>query len=199
VLEATGIDAPVDARELAAACGLDLAFCRGRAKLRGGVIWYDPTLRSTRQHGQIAHEVAHYVLRRARLPDPDQAARYVAGSLLPGTDYDRDLRETAWDLDALQRRHPNASAELLARRLSEKREAVVTVLDQGRVTSRTASPWLPAPPARLTAIERELVSGALESGQAQRANELLSAWPRFDGAHRRVIVIADAQQLALRF
>lgn len=201
VHEATGIDAPVDARELAVACGLRLAHCgRGLALLDGDVVHYDPHARPQRQHGMIAHEVAHHVLRYHGERDTEQAARYTAGALLlPRQAYDRDLRETAWDLDQLRARHPNASAEMLARRVAELRDAVISIIDQGHVRARVGSPWMPAPPRKLTPLERELADAALERGAAQRGGELLAAYPLIDGRNRRVIVIAEARQLGLRF
>jgi hypothetical protein len=199
VHNATGIDAPVDALELAAACGLELRHARGRAKLRDGVIYFDPTARHVRQQGQVVHETAHYVLRFHGVTDTEQAVGYTAAALmLPPRRYDQDLERTAWDLEQLSKLHPNVSWQMLARRVSDRREAVVTVLDQGRVSSRVASPWLPEPPARMTAVERELADAALETEQPQRANDLLAAYPLIDGPHRRVIVVADLRQLSLR-
>jgi hypothetical protein len=197
---ATGIDAPVDARELAEACGLRLEPTAGSgATLIGEVIRYDAAVRGVRQHGLIAHEVAHYVLRFHGEDDTEEAARYTAAALiLPKSTFNRDLQRTAWDLEKLRQLHPNASAQMISRRISELREAVITVLDQGRVTSRVASPWMPLVTSRLTNIERELADAALETGEPQRANDLLAAYPLIDGMHRRVIVIAEARQLSLK-
>jgi hypothetical protein len=201
VHDETGIDAPVDARELAVACGLRLqAGPRGTASLVGDVLRYDAQARPQRQHGLIAHEVAHFVLRYHGEPDPEPAANYTAGALLvPRAAYDRDLRETAWDLEQLRPRHPNVSAEMLARRIAELRDAVITVLDEGRVNARVRSPWMPAPPRRMTTLERELADAALTTGETQRSGELFAAYPLLDGPHRRVIVVAEARQLGLRF
>jgi hypothetical protein len=198
--DATGIDAPVSAFDLATAYGLTcIPDERGGAFLDGDDVHYDGRARPVRQHGLVAHEVAHYLLRRHGEDDPEPAARYTAGALmLPRRAYDRDLRETAWDLHELRRRHPNASAELCARRIAELRDAVVTILDAGKVRARVGSPWSSAPRARLTPLERELADAALTSGEVQRANDLLAAWPLFDGRWRRVIVVAEAQQLSLR-
>lgn len=208
VHEETGIGPPVDAFELAGACGLTVvAGARGEARLDGDVLSYDATARPVRQHGQIAHETAHYVLRLYGESheafddgaDPEAAARYTAGALLlPRARFDRDLLETAWDLRELQRRHPNASAEMIARRLTQLREAVATVLDNGRVRDRIRSPWMPEPSKRMTSLERELADAALETGEMQSAGNLLAAYPFFDGHWRRVIVVAEARQLSLR-
>jgi len=200
VHDATGIDAPVSAFELAAAYELRcLADTRGTAYLDGQDVHYDGQARLVRQHGMIAHEVAHYVLQLYGEDDPEPAARYTAGALmLPRAIFDRDVRSTAWDLEQLRRRHPNTSAEMLARRLTQVREAVVTVLDEGRVTRRISSPWLPGPPRRPTPVELDLADAALESGEPQRANDLMAAYPLFDGSHRRVIVVAELRQLSFR-
>jgi hypothetical protein len=198
--DATGIDAPVSAFDLAAAYGL---ICipdeRGGAFLDGDDVHYDCRARPVRQHGLVAHEVAHHLLRLHGEDDSEPAARYTAGALmLPRAAYDRDLRETAWDLMRLQERHPNASAELCARRISELRDAVVTVIDHGKMKKRIGSPWMTTFPARMTALERELADAALVTGEMQSANALLAAYPFIDGTWRRVIVVAEARQLSLR-
>jgi Zn-dependent peptidase ImmA (M78 family) len=200
VHDATGIDAPVSAFDLATAYGLAcVPGARGTASLEGDVVRYDAQARLVRQHGSIAHEVAHYVLRLHGEPDPELAVRYTAGALmLPRSTFDRDVAREAWDLQRLCELHPNASAEMVARRISQVREAVVTVLDQGAIKARVSSPWMREPPRRLTPMERELVDAALECGEAQRASELLSAYPFVDGMHRRVIVVAEVRQLSLR-
>jgi hypothetical protein len=195
----TGITAPVDALELATACGLALQPKRGKAKLRGEVIYFDPTARAVRQQGQIAHETAHYLLRLHAIEDSERAVGYMAGALmLPQAAYARDIDRTAWDLEQLAKLHPNASGQMLAMRIGDLREAVVTVLDQGQVTTRIASPWLPPAPERMARVERELADKALASGTVQRANDLLAAYPLIDGPHRRVIVVAELRQLSFR-
>lgn len=201
----TGLEAPIDAFDLADHCGLRIEpGPRGTASLDGDVIRYDVSARPVRQHGMVAHETAHHVLRLHAEPDPEPAARYVAGALmLPRATFDRDLRETAWDLERLRAKHLNCSAEMIARRIVELRDAVVTVLDNGKVRTRVYSPWIAewagAPRLlRLSRVERELVDAALETGEVQREGELLAAYPVFDGVHRRVIVVAEAKQLSLR-
>lgn len=197
----TGIDAPVDAFELAALCGLHLEpGGREHGALERNVVRYDVHARPVRQHGTVAHETAHYVLRLVGMPDTEPAARATAGALMvPRATFDRDLRETGWDLEELRRRHPNASAEIIARRVAELRDAVISVVDQGRIHARVRSPWMPQPRQRLTGLERELVDAALHTGEPQRANALLAAYPLIDDEHRRVIVVAEARQLGLRF
>lgn len=196
----TGVDAPVDAFELADLCGLSLVpDARGGAFLRGEAVHYDGAARHVRQHGLVAHETAHHVLRLHGEDDPEQAARYTAGALmLPRADFDRDLRRT-WDLRELRAKHLHCSAEMIARRVCELRDAVVTIVDNRKVRARVCSPWLVVPEfGRLTRYEREMVDATHASGEPQHAGELLAAYPFFDGPHERVVVIAELEQLSLR-
>ncbi len=192
----TGIDAPVSAFDLAGALALRcLPDVRGHAFLDGEDIHYDGSTRLVKQHGDVVHEIAHYVLRENSVLDTEPAVAYTAGALmLPRGAFDRDLRATGWKLDQLRARHPNVSAQMIARRVTELRPAIITVLDQNRVTARVASPWIDPLP-QLTALERELADAALVTGEMQSVSELLYAYPLIDGPHRRVILIADAEQM----
>jgi len=201
LLEETGADEPPqDAFELAECCGLlTRPWSRADGRLVGDTIWYPGRARHVRQHGSIAHEVAHWALAWADEADSEQGARYVAGALmLPRRGFDRDLRDTAWDLQRLRAKHLNVSAEMIARRLVELRDAVATVFDAGRVKRRIASPWLGDQFARVSTWERELADLALERGELVQGDELVWALPLLDGPWRRVVLVAEAQQLSLR-
>jgi|GEM_PF-2742023 len=201
VLDATGGDEPPqDAFKLAACCGLQTQpWARAWAVLEGDTIRYPSKARPTRQHGLVSHEVAHWALDWCQEVQSEQAARWVGGALmLPRAGFDRDLTATQWDLDALRAKHLNCSAELIARRIVQLRDAVATVLDQGKVHARVASPWLGDRFRRLTRWERELADLVLETEQTQRPEDLVWAVPVFDGPHRRVVVVAEAEQLSLR-
>lgn len=203
VLDEVHASAPVDVLDVAAAHGFRLrpsSGLPGGAALEGNVIRLNPRLRSTRIQGVVGHELGHWALQRAREPDTEEAASAVGGAIqLPRRAFDADLRATAWSMADLQRRHPNASAELIARRIVELRDAVATIFDQGRVTARVCSPWLPVRFARLSRFERELAARALELEEVVNADELVYAVPVIEGRHRRVIVVAEAEQLELRF
>ncbi len=201
VWRATGSpEPPQDAFKLAECCGLRTRpWGRGWAVLEGDLIRYPARVRPTRQHGLVAHEVAHWALDWAEESQSEQAARWVGGALmLPREPFNADLAETRWDLEALQSKHLNCSAELIARRIVQLRDAVATVLDQGRVRARVASPWLGDRFRRLSRWERELADRALETEQTQRPEELVWAVPVIDGPHRRVVLVAEAEQLSLR-
>lgn len=201
VHDRAGVDGSVDAFDLAARLGLRVEqIARRGATLTGDdVIEVDIRSRLTRQHGLVAHELGHWALDvhgEERLDEP--AARFLSGALLvPRVQLERDLRAT-WRLDELMHRHPCASAEMIARRICELRDAVVTVIDNGRVRARIASPWLGTPP-RLSRFERELVEEALGSGDVVEAGALVHAMPLVEGNWRRVIVVAEAEQLAMRW
>lgn len=202
VLGETGCDdPPVDAFELADCLGLEVRRSPDHdGHLVGDVVYVPMAARRVRRHGVCAHEMAHWCLDRAAEDNTEDAARYLSGALmLPRRPFDRDLCETAWDLRLLQQRHINASAEMIARRVVTMRDAVATVIDNGRVKARDASPWLHERFRRLSRWERELADEVLESGETVRGDELVWAFPVFHGCWRRVVLVAEAEQLALRF
>lgn len=192
VLETTGLDTPpVDAFELAAACGLTV--CRSGApgaRYARGCIWVDATVRTERQHGLVAHELGHWALDRARDRNTERAARYLAGALLlPRTAFDRDLAATRWNLVELHALHPNASYELIARRICTIRDAVAVVVDNGRVTARVdRDGWLPP---ELGARGWALVDEVLRTAAPVNPANLCWAVPVFDGTWRRVVLVAE--------
>ena len=203
ILEQTGCDdPPVDAYELAECCGFDLMPTTGSAFMRGKLIYVPTKARSVRQHGQIAHELAHWALRRAKEVDEHPEVRYVAGALmLPRQAFDRDLTASAWDLRALQARHANASAQMIVYRLVGLRDAVASVWDDGKLTARVASPWLPDAlrGQRPSRLERRLAKECLEGGEVLQPGKLVWAFPVFTPGWKRVIVVAEAEQLSLRW
>ena len=201
LLSATGLDDVAgDAFVLAEMCGLAVRVgAQPGARREGDVLYVDAKARRQRQHGLLAHEIGHWALERVgEDPRDEAAARFLSGALLvPRRRLDRDLRAT-WRLDALMALHPNASGEMLARRIVELRDAVVTVIDNGRVRARFCSPSVLAP-SRMTRLERDLAAEALEHGHVIEAGALVHATPIFEGTWRRVIVVAEAEQLAMRW
>lgn len=205
VLASTGCDdPPVDAIELAELCGLEVAHVPHvpGGRLVGRRIEVNPKLRLVRLHGTVAHELAHDLLERAKEENTEPAARYLAGALmLPRRAFLRDMGQTQWSLVLLRERHPNASAEMIARRIVSLRDAVASIWDEGRCRVRVASPWLDERVVgrRTTALERGLAAHVLETGKVERPADLVWAVPFFDGKHRRVVVVVEAEQLALRW
>lgn len=77
---ATGYeDPPVDAFDLAECCGLIICWRRGPTHMLGRTVYVDPLSRLERQHGGVAHELAHALLREHREVDEERSARYLAG------------------------------------------------------------------------------------------------------------------------
>ena len=189
-------DAHYDPRLIARAYDLRLEPVHSRSACWDGhVIRFPIAARATRQAGAIAHELGHHGLDE---PQSERGAAYVGAALpVPRRALDRALRRHGWELPALRSDFPHASAELLARRIAEVREAVVTIVDGRRVKARLASPWLAAPTRSLTAREREVLERARVEGAAFA--DLVRAWHLHEPGYDRVILIADAEQLALRF
>jgi Zn-dependent peptidase ImmA (M78 family) len=206
LLDETCTSSPVDAYALAKACEFDVKPWSGvGAKREGNVIKINPRARPQRRQGLIAHELGHFALERAGEPDSEDGARYIAGALrLPRRDFDRDLAQTAWSIARLRERHIHVSAMAIAVRITQLRQAVVTVVDPfGRARPwRLWSPELPERPfKRITAWERELVRGAVESEAEYRGDQLCYAFPLFDETGHgwsRVIIVCEAEQLSLR-
>jgi hypothetical protein len=140
--------------------------------------------RISRIHGVLGHELAHELFARFKMEQSERAANYLGAALLvPRRSLDRDLR-AGWDLEQLRCKHIYASAELLARRIVDVREAGLAIYDQGRFRYRTGVTRMDL------RRERAMVNEALHTGAPVREDALSGAWPVFDGCHRRVLVLA---------
>lgn len=198
--ETGGDDPPVSAFALASVMGIRLVpWNRGDAELDGDVIRFPSRARLTRQHGLIAHELGHWSLRWASEPDSEEGARYLAGALmLPRQGFDQDLRST-WNVEQLRAKHLHASAQMIATRLCQLRDAVASIFDEGKLKQRIVSPWLSDRRLeRATRWEHEIAAEALASGETVRGDELCYAVPIFDRGFRRVVVVCEPRQLSLR-
>jgi hypothetical protein len=88
---------------------------------------------------------------------------------------------------------------MIARRITQVRDAVATVIDNGKMKTRVASPWLPDPRLRrVSSWERDLAREALETGKTTYGDELCYAVPILNPPWQRVVVVCEARQLALR-
>jgi hypothetical protein len=194
-------DPPMNAFSLANALGLKVVETGVRtARLVGDTILLSAKARPVRQHGLIAHELGHWALMQVGQQDTEDSASYVGAALmLPQRHFSADLKATGWDLRELRAKHIHCSAEMIARRIAALRDAAVSVFDQGKLTRRIVSPWLPEGYRRVSRFERALADQALTEGEAVNAGNLTWAFPVFEGAWRRVIVVVEAEQLALRY
>lgn len=191
----------MDAFGLAGLCDLRVEHADIRnAELRGGVIYVSSSARSVRQQGLVAHELGHWALRWAKEQDSEQGASYVGAALmLPRRPFLADMRATQWDVRELRAKHHNCSAELIARRIVALTDACVSIWDNGKLSARVASPWLPAPVRRISTFERELAARVLESGETERAGNLAWGFAVFDDDWKRVITVCEAEQLGFRY
>lgn len=192
-LEATNTTPAVDAFALAAALGLRVCAMHAGGGLYDAqartIYLSGRPMRLTRQHGQVAHEIGHALQQDHGLPDLEEGARYLAGALLvPREHLDRALR-LGWSITRLRLAHPHASAEMLARRITQVRSSVATVFDGERVTVRVGSPWLDERLGPPSERERELAIAARAA-----ATEIEEAGPivASPAGRARVIVVRAA-------
>jgi len=174
---------PIDAFDLLDALDVPLVYEPGSGGRRAGGRIYVGTNVGRRLHSVIAHECAHEMLARFGPANTERNARRLAAMLLvPRRVLDRQLR-AGWDLHGLMAFHVNASAELLARRITEIRAARLAIYDAGRLRYRIGGPLRE---------ERALVDEALATERPVRVDDLTGAWPMLSGHWRRVLVLGAA-------
>lgn len=185
-LERAGFDdTPVDALDLAHELGIAVEWMPGANAYRFMRRAFIPAgARISRIHGLLTHEIAHILLEQHGLVNDERSANYLGAALLVSRRVlDRQLRD-GWDLHALMAYHLNASAELLARRITDIRRASLAIYDAGRFRYRVGC-------ATPLAIERQLVDEALATERPVRVDDLTGAWPMIDGRWRRVLVLGQ--------
>lgn len=201
VLSDVALRAPIDSIELAALCGLSFAAwptapCRGA--LAGNVILYRPDLAGRALQAVVAHELAHWLLRDEGLADTEARAVWLSHALLlPAEPFASDIGRT-FSVAALQRRHPNAPASWIARRVTQLRssEATATIMDDGVIVERIASAWLPELAQRgPTALERRLLRRATSTGVPARLRGAVAV-PVPSPRVMRVVLVAPSAEIA---
>lgn len=205
--EETGCDdPPVDAFELADCAEFEVRAAQSglsRLDLEERVIRVDLDQRPERVHMSIAHELGHWLLKRAGSPDSEWGAKYIGGALMmPRTPFGRHLTRTAWSIPRLRALHTNTSATAMAVRITQLRDAVATIVDPRghKKPWRILSPWIADRALRhVSRWERELARQAYEAGDEVRGDELCYAVPLTDHPREhRVLVVCELEQLALR-
>jgi hypothetical protein len=163
-----------------------------------GVLVIDMTIEDYRQNFDLCHELAHDAMARmgyANVHDEMAASWIGAAILAPGRPFKRDLASYRWDLRPIREIYP-MSWEALARRVADVRSAVITIEDEGRITTRTQSPWLNTDwGSKPTPLERELIETAKAEGHASAGNRLDAYCVRGEDGWERVIVVAAAEDL----
>lgn len=193
-LEAANLSTPVDPEELV--IHLDLEVLDGglgcAGFLVGRNIYVDESLRAQRRAFAVAHEVAHYLLRRRQMPDPEWKANYLASALLlPRDDFERDLRRWGWDLLRLCAQHRHASFEAVARRIVALREARAFVFDKP-LAGQSRPRWYSVPSGRRPSDEERLAAReAIASGAPVEVRAGLVGWPVIQADWHRAITVAS--------
>lgn len=197
-LEAVDARLPINPDVIAHRLGLTVADggpgCEGLLLEELGQILVDDSARRERRAFAVAHELGHFLLRRAALPDRERDADYVASALLlPRDEIERHLRRFGWDLEQLRMLHRWASFEALVRRIVALRPARAFIFDkplEGQRRPRWYSiPW----GLRPSRAEREVARLAAESGAPVHPYGGLSAWPVLERDWHRVLTLVDLE------
>lgn len=213
LLQRAGIDEPpIDPFEVARHAGHETQFDASLGQ-RGDVRWHGdgavlmvrpeaPTVcaASERECFACAHEVAEAgaaaeALRRAGVESVSSELRewtcnLFAGALLAPAEWFRsEYHACDGDLRWLKSVFATASHEVLARRfLTWETPTVITVLDNGRVTSRAGNcEYSPLTPAELAAIEQSAVDGRHDVDTVSGGFRI-QVWPVDTDGWRREIV-----------
>lgn len=193
-LERANVGTPVDPEDVAIDQELDLfdggPGCGGY--LVGRKIIIDNALRRERRAFAIAHELAHWLLRRRGIRDDETSVNYLAAALLlPRFEFESDLRQRGWDLIALCARHRFASFEAVARRICALRAARAVVFDRP-LRGQQRPRWYAIPRGhRPTDLERDAASEAVATGAPVVITSEITAWPVLEHDWHRVITLAN--------
>ena len=172
----------VDFEELARAYGVTLVKTSGVVPgfRSGDIIGYDETIAEERQRYTLAHEFGHHCLDRYGYENPrdEWAASFVgAAILLPERAFKRALRDLRWDLSRV-REVFGCSWEAAARRVIDVKSAILTIVDNGQVTTRTQSTWIGSPHAErpMQVFEVELAREAMRTRDHAWRTDLCRCW-----------------------
>jgi len=149
--------------------------------------------RPERKSFALAHEIMELELKKV-LEDPTQCHRRAnlgASFLLMPTEWFRDeCLSTRFDIAELKKVFSTASWEAVALRTLNFSEAVITILDDGRLTRRKSSyPFYV--PRKLSEEENEVAQEILRTGKPQTQHFPaceVGGYPVFEEEHKRVIL-----------
>ena len=177
LLAVCGIDCPpVHPKKIADKLGLvygerELPGRRGQSFRRRGRQHVEVRRkdRPERKHFALAHEIMELQLKKV-LDDPRECHRRAnlgASFLLMPTEWFRDeCLRTGFDLAELKKVFSTASWEAVALRTLNVSEAIITILDDGRVTKRKSSyPYYI--PRKLSDEEKKVVEQVLRTGKTE--------------------------------
>jgi hypothetical protein len=207
-LERVGLgDEPVNPFDLAALYDFDVEHAGSRANSfrMGPVIGIDLTATKEQQGASIGHELGHVACVLAGCSEHDEYGAWaVARRLLcPDRPFMLHVRAMAWDIARIKPLYPWASWELLARRLADRKAAIITIVDKPpncpeHQHCRLWSTWLhtdygPKP----FDVEREAIEQAFATHEHVylRGNRVAAYFVANDEGWQRVILICAAEDL----
>lgn len=192
-LETAEVSAPVCPDELAVGLRFKIRHAPCRGKLVGRTIYVDEGLRPEMRAFDITHEIGHHLCNEHGLPNTERNANYLGSALLlPRFEYSIDLRREGWRLERLRLRHPSASWEVHARRLSALRDARVIIWDRP-LPPRTEPTDTRTVPWGLTPTREERIA-AREAVMSRAPVELrpgLIAYPVLEPTWHRAVVVSS--------
>ncbi|MDK9698658.1 MAG: ImmA/IrrE family metallo-endopeptidase [bacterium] len=128
--------------------GVELGFYHTTNFKIGRSIYLDRNLSPERQNFSFCHELAHLLLEHDNETHPSQEEEFLANQLaarllLPDATFGLDAKSLP--LAALKEKYPYASWEAILRRKLQFRHGVGTIVDEGKITFRGASPSIAFP------------------------------------------------------
>lgn len=204
LLDASCTSCPVNVIDLADALDYTIEYsARAGADVdhEARIIYVESRATPERLQSLVAHELGHIALDRAGLPQSERGATYIGGALrMPWREMHRDLRETAWSLLELRKRHPHAGHVALAVRITQMRTAALALFDPHgrqapwRVTSERVGRDIARAP---TTLEHDLAILAWNEQREVRHGELVVATPlpNHTAGEHRVLVVGHVEEL----
>lgn len=190
-LERANVSSPVDPEIVADRHKLVVRHAATDGLLIGRTIYVREEHRRQRRAFAIAHEIAHWLLRRAGIPDTEANANYLASALLlPRLEFEAALRRYGWDLIMLCALHPFASFEAVTRRIVALREARAVVFDKPLRGQRRPSCYTVPYGLVPTDEERMAAREAVRSGAPVELRAGLTGWPVLEWDWHRAITLA---------
>jgi len=201
LLTACGIDhPPVHPKNIADKLGLvyseaELRGRRGQSFRRRGYQHVEVHRRDRpeRKNFALAHEIMELQLKKV-LDDPTQCHRRASlGAsflLMPAPWFREECLRSRFDIAELKKVFSTASWEAVALRTLNFSEAIITILDDGRVTRRKSSyPYYV--PRKLSQEEREVAEQVVRTGTSRKQpfpSCEVAGYPVFEDERRRVIL-----------
>lgn len=148
--------------------GVELGFYHTTNFKIGRTIYLNRNLPPERQNFSFCHELAHLLLEHHNETHPSPEEEFLANQLaarllLPDATFGLDAKSLP--LAVLKEKYPYASWEAILRRKLQFRHGVGTIIDEGKITFRGASPGI-AYPHHPTPVEWGVVRDAFNEARS---------------------------------